>query len=406
VLRPASIAVLALFALLYGWVAFSFTEPGVLAHSVYCPWPVVVGVDFYPHYIAGHALRQGLPVYANLREHGGVFVDPVPDHHGLTSRFTYPPPVAWLFAPLSRLAPRTAWKIRLAGAVAGMTLVLALLGWWCGFDARMLAVLAAAMLVFYPLHFLAINGNIVMVCLVLTVCGLACIVSGRAAGLGAALLALGAAVKLYPGIFLVAFAVQVRWRLAVRMTAAGLFLVALTWRGGLWWTWLERAREFDRFEQVWYLNGSLFSVLVMGGVTATTAHAAAKVFGVALIGLALWWSRRPPRDRLEALYQAGVLSLAIVLAPTTVYDYNLPFVLPVAAAALWDARRSGLRAPLWLIAASFAAMCIPSRLIGDNLWASKFPWVLLFFAATSWRYLQLSRPQPGSSLQTGAAPDA
>ena len=381
-MKPVVIA--AVFAILYGWAAFSFPEPGVLTDSHYCPPPVLVGVDFYPHYIAGQALWHRLPIYDNLRHYGGPFADPVPDHPGLTSRFTYPPPVAYLFAPLSRLAVRGAWKVRLAGAVAGMTLVLILLVRVSGGDSWFAGALVAALLAFYPLHFATINGNVALVCLVLTMLGVCNLLLDGPPWATALFLALATVVKLYPGIFLLWFVVQRSWRLAWRMTAVLALLVTLTARDGLWLTWLERAQEFDRFIQAWYLNASLFSILVMGGVAVGQAFPVAKVFGVMALGLALWWTRRRVDDRLVTLYQAGVLSVAILLAPNTVYDYNLPFVLPALAAAVWDARQNGFRAPLALLAVSYAAMAVPSHLVGEGLAANKFPWLVLFFVATLW----------------------
>ena len=392
---PAAIA--ALFALLYGWAAFSFPEPGVLTTSHYCPPPVLVGVDFYPHYIAGQALWHRLPIYDNLRHHGGPFADPVPDHPGLTSRFTYPPPVAYLFAPLSRLPVRGAWKARLAGSVAGMTLVLILLIRVAGQDPWFAAALAAALLVFYPLHFVTINGNVALVCLVLMMLGVCSLLLDGSPWATALFLALATVVKLYPGIFLLWFVVQRRWNLVWRMTVVLAILVALTARDGLWLTWLERAQEFDRFVQAWYLNASLFSLLVMSGVQAAKAFTAAKMFGVVALALALWWTRRRTDDRLVTLYQAGLLSVAILLAPNTVYDYNLPFVLPALAAALWDARRNGFHAPLALFAVSYAAMAVPGHLVGEGLAANKFPWLVLFFVAILWRL------QPERTPQTAAA---
>ncbi len=379
--------IVAAFAVLYGWAAFSFSEPGVLTPSHYCPPPVLVGVDFYPHYIAGQALWHRLPIYENLRRYGGPFVDPVPDHPGLTSRFTYPPPVAYLFAPLSRLTIRGAWKARLAGAVAGMTLVLILLVRVAGGGPWFAGVLAAALLVFYPLYFVTINGNVALVCLVLMMLGVCSLLLDGPPWATALFLALATVVKLYPGIFLLWFVVQRRWSMAWRMAVALAAFVALTARDGLWLTWLERAQEFDRFPQAWYLNASLFSVLVMSGVAAGKAFPVAKAFGVMALGLALWWTRRPVEDRLVTLYQAGLLSVALLLAPNTVYDYNLPFVLPALAAAVWDARRNAL------LAVSYAAMAVPSHLVGEGLAANKFPWLVLFFVAMLWRLRPERTPQ-------------
>jgi hypothetical protein len=389
-----------LFALLYGWVAFSFSQPGVLTASPYCPPPVLVGVDFYPHYIAGQALWHGLSPYDKLRHRGGPFVDPVPDHPGLTSRFTYPPPAAYLFAPLSRLPAAVAWKIWLAVSVAGMTLALASLVRLAGRDRWFGPLLAGVFLPFYPLHFATINGNVVLVCLILTVWGLHSLLAEGPAWVTALLLALATAIKLYPGIFLLYFLAQRRWGLAWRMTAALALLVVLTARGGLWLAWLERAREFDRFHQAWYLNGSLYSLLAMSGTTRTAAFDAAKLLAVAALALALWWTRRRSADSLVALYQGGLLCVAILLAPNTVYDYNLIFVLPALAAGLWDLRRNGFSPPLALLAVAYAGMAVPSRLAGQTLVASKFPWLLVFFVAIVWRL------RPGRTPQTAAAAPA
>src|SRR2546426_896572 len=86
---------IAAFAAALAAVAYSYRKPGVPAGTHWCP--AITAVDFIPNHTAGLALRAGLPIYDNLRSHGGDFADPIPEHEGIVSRFGYPPPVAYLF---------------------------------------------------------------------------------------------------------------------------------------------------------------------------------------------------------------------------------------------------------------------------------------------------------------------
>ena len=385
-----SAVILAAFALLLGAVAARFPDPGVLAHSHWCPDPVLVGVDFYPSYIAAHALRAGLGIYENLRAHGGPFADPVADHPGFTSRYTYPPPLAYLAVPLSWLPVATAWKIRSVLAIAGLTLALGLLTRLAGGGAGFTLALAALSAVFYPLYFVFINGNVALFCFVLLVSAAYAWTRPGSDWLGAGCLALAIVVKLYPALFLVYLAIQRRWRLLAYTCLALLVIVALTASGGVYPRFLDRAREFDRFVQAWYLNASLFAVLVMRGVSFDLAYWAAKAFAALVVGIALFATRRPSYDPRATLYDCGLLSAAMILAPNTNYDYNLIFLLPGVAAFLASAREDAAQAPgpLALAAVAFAALAVPSHWVqAAGLAGNKFPWLLLFFAALLWRQL-------------------
>jgi hypothetical protein len=383
-----SAVILAAFALLLGAVATRFPDPGVPAHSHWCPDPVLVGVDFYPPYIAAHALRAGQPIYDNLRGRGDAFADPVADHPGLTSRYTYPPPLAYLTLPLSWFPAATAWKIRSVLAIAGLLLALGLLTRLGGGGAGFALALAAAAAVFYPLYFVFINGNVALFCFVLLVSAVYAWTRPGSDWLGAGCLALAIVVKLYPALFLVYLAIQRRWRLLAYTCLALLAIIALTASGGAYPRFLERAREFDRFVQAWYLNASAFAVLMMRGVSFDLAYWAAKAFAALVLGIALLAVRRPSPDPRAALFDCGVLSAAMILAPNTNYDYNLIFLLPGVAAFLASAREEadGAPGPLTLAAVSFAALAVPSHAVqAAGLAANKFPWLLLFFAALLWR---------------------
>ncbi len=394
------VAILAVFAAALGLVAYAFRNPGVPADSHWCP--VLVGVDFYPGYVAAQALVAGLGIYDNHRARGGNFVDPVQDHEGVVSRFMYPPPVAYLYLPLSRLSAATAWRIWLAVSVVAMTLALALLMRLGGGDAWFSLALAAGLLAFYPLHFALLNGNVGWACLTLWIAGLYFLVAGRSETLAALCIALAAALKLYPALLLPWFAIQRRWALLAKTVAFLLAIAALTAGGGAWVVFPGRAQDFDRFVQAWYANGSLFSLLA--NVTELqVAFPAARIFALAELGFALAWVRQRRDDRLGLLYQCGLLSAAMILAPNTVYDYNLIFAIPGLAAVLHDllAGPGGGRSPLLLAAAALAALAVPTRLVfnaahqwgatvpAGNLAATKFPWLLALFAALAWRYRQL-----------------
>jgi hypothetical protein len=377
------VAIIAAFALLLGVVAARFPNPGVPAHSHWCPDPVLVGVDFYPPYIAAHALRAGLPIYDNLRAQGGAFADPVADHPGLTSRYTYPPPLAYLTLPLSWFPAATAWRIWSVLAIAGLTLALGMLIRLAGGGAGFALALAAAAAVFYPLYFVFINGNVALFCFVLLVSAVYCWTRPGLDWLGAVCLALAVVVKLYPAVFLAYLAMQRRWRMLLYTCVALLALVALTASGGAYPRFLERAREFDRFVQAWYLNGSLFAVLVMRGVSFDVAYWAAKAFAALVVGITLFVARRPSPDSRGALYDCGLLSAAMILAPNTNYDYNLIFLLPGVAAFVADDREDS--GPLALAGVSFAALAVPSHWVqAAGLPGNKFPWLLLFFVALLW----------------------
>jgi hypothetical protein len=396
-----SAAILAAFALLLGGVAAQYPNPGVHARPGWYPDRVLIGVDFYPPYIAAHALRAGLPLYEDLRGRGGPFTDPIGAHEGLGSRYTYPPPVAYLYLPLSWFPVPAAWRIHTALAIAGLTLTLWLLTRLAGGGAGFCLLLAALTAVFYPVYLALVNGNVALWCYVLLVIGMwswTCRGSDTRGALG---LALSIVVKVYPVVFLVYFALRKRWRLLCYTGAALLIMVALTAQGGAYPLFFERAREFDRFVQAWHLNASFFGILMMRGVSHGTAYLAARIFSGVVVGLALLAVRRPSAERFGELLDGGLLGAAMLLVPNTNYDYNLIFLLPGVAALLAVARDDAarVRGPLVLGAISFLALAVPTEWMARMVsgWglhghdaepaASKFGWLLLFFAALLWRRL-------------------
>ena len=163
--------------------------------------------------------------------------------------------------PLGFFSRAVAWKLWLIGVVASMTLAVAVLSKAGGGP-----VLAGALLIYYPVWFVRINGNIAALCFPLLAIGVYFLVSGRSEALAALFFALATALKLYPGIFLLYFAVRRKWKL---LFWTGFFLLAIglvTSHGGVYGTFLDRAARYDRFVQAWYPNASLFSLLVMAGV--------------------------------------------------------------------------------------------------------------------------------------------
>ncbi len=390
-----------LFAAALAAVAYQYAEPGAPAGTHWCP--ALTAVDFIPNHIGTMALRRGLPLYDNLRHLGGDFVDPIPNHEGILSRTGYPPPVYYLLLPVSGLARGLAWKLWLAGAVGALTLVMVVLASPGGGAAWLAPALAGALLAFYPVWFVLINGNIAVACLLPLAAGIALLAAGRSETLAALSVALAAAVKLYPALLVLHFASRGRWRLAMKTAAFGAAMAALTGWGGAWWTALDRMRRYDLFPQAWYPNASLFSVLMMGGAGFGVSYWAAKVFAALVAGLALAWTRRGPETGLPAMYRYGLLSLAMILAPNTNYDYNLVFAAPAMAAALWDLGRrpAAGRGPLLLMALCYAIISIPTHwLVTLPVWhglrpqtagmvVNKFWWLLLWYAATAWRYRQL-----------------
>jgi hypothetical protein len=293
--------------------------------------------------------------------------------------------------------------VRSALAVAGLTLALWLLVRLTGGGVALAAVCA----LFYPLYFVLINGNVALSCFVLLVAAMYFWISGRFEWLGAVCLAFSVAVKLYPALFLVYFAIQKRWRLLAYTCLALLVIVALTASGGAYPRFLERAREFDRFVQAWYLNASLFVVLMMRRFSFEASYWAAKAFAVVIVGLALFAVRRPAQDSGAELHNCGILSAAMILAPNTNYDYNLIFLLPGMAALL--AQRQRRAGPLSVAALCYLALAVPSHWVltttGSDLAASKFPWLLLFFSVLIWRRLAGAPPPAATSRRAAALAD-
>jgi glycosyl transferase family 87 len=180
--------------------------------------------DFSVHYSSALALRQNLdPYMIDLRRIGvplGLEIWPL-IHSSATPFFLL------CFEPLAHMAPRTAYWIWFGLNVAALvTALLLILGRReFGTDRRMAWVIAAFALMYPPLadHFAYAQAQIVM--LLMLILMMRCLETRRD-GVAGLILAMAAALRVFPSLFVIYFAVLRRWR-ALMYTLLGLVIIGI-----------------------------------------------------------------------------------------------------------------------------------------------------------------------------------
>ncbi len=282
--------------------------------------------------------------------------------------YHYPPP--FLLLPLGAQAAtggsfegvRALWF-----GVSGLALMLALglVAWRLEPRARLRAIgMAPVVWCSLPVQLGLQMSNYQV--LVVSISALAFVALPRRAAVGGALLATGAVSKIFPGILLVYLAARRRWREVgwTAACAAGFCALAFAVLGPV------PFRAFVEFELPRLSSGEAFAVPFSRGfavarnmapfglplklgwlgvpeMSLAAGRAVSVVYGLGVVGLAVWAARRPPRSNAEAAaVWLALLSLGTLASPFAPASYVLVSVVwlvgiarelfrPWAVAAVW-----------------------------------------------------------------------
>ena len=250
--------------------------------------------DEHAYWLAGQRMALGQPLY-----------DPAAT---LVTPFTYfyPPPLAQVLAPVSQLIPSQIFSI------GWIVLLVACLLWLAGGR----PLVAFAFIAFLPVAVELEYRNVHLLIAVLIVAALR-----RAPWL----FAVGAAIKVGPGLGIVYLAARGRWRDALVATSVGaaILVVSLTLSTGAWWSFVH-----DVVGMAPSASAGLIPV-------AYPVRAAAGVMLAIVAG------------RLSEAIGEPLLVVAIVLANPTLYTTSLSMliaIVPIVERRLAVARTTGLGA--------------------------------------------------------------
>jgi hypothetical protein len=388
----------------------TLTGAAFLYEAMLRPWRHLLAFegDFGNHYLAATVLRQGISPYS-------------------IHAFDYPPLPALLVAPLSLIAydsARQAWLI--LGQACLVTTAWVVWKMLAG-EKQGLLVAAGAFGVAGTLAVNLVLGQIHPLMLLLLAGAFATMATRPA--LAGALIGGAAALKLWPGLLLLALAMTRRWRglLAGAMAAAllilgPLLLLALAWppphlptSAGYWMgspaplnaSWpavalrlLERPVAGESLPITWLQGDNPDDLTLPAAHRALSVVVALAVLGVggALLlrsygsGTAPEWHGLPglPSSRAELerdhLLLGATISLTLLAAPISWYHYQIFQLLPASVLGLrWLRRRAFL--PLALLAALLGAVTrVPGwsfgAYVGRYGWEAGSP-ALLWLSTTS-----------------------
>ncbi len=362
-----------------------------------------------------HVYRQA---GISLLHHRPVYVEYVNTQYSLLP-FTYPPTAALLAVPLVLLPLRgdgVLWSIAVYGVLAASLRLLLV-----PITARLRAsrprleplllpaafVLAAYLL---PVRQQIRFGQVGMFLLGLVLLDLLTPRLGRWRG---ALVGLAIAIKLTPGVFVVAFLLARRWRAAAVATASFLLVAAITWAvapstSAAYWT--DNLFHSDRLgNNADPANQSLRGMLLRTGLHGppSTVVLAVATVAVAAIGLYVTTQAWQRGDELLGLTTAGLLSC--LLSPVA-WVHHFVYLLPLLALLLRDARYRvafGLAA-LWALdfatdydhhVAQGGPIGALWQLVSDEFGLTMIA-VVVWFGVSAWR----ARSRPGAAARTVAEP--
>ena len=197
-LGTAVVSVAALILALAKWL--DFTAQGAATYT-----------DFSQDYIAGYALRQGVPVYGRGFSQLSItlFSLPTDNYH--------PPFNALLFFPFSYLPYASAFYIwNLCSLAAYVTVIVTVLKVY-GLHTYPWSRLSTLLLLWEPFMASVGLGQISALLALMIIGGFFLLRSGREKTAGV-LFALAALIKLFPGLLLIYLASQRRWRAAIAFT--------------------------------------------------------------------------------------------------------------------------------------------------------------------------------------------
>ncbi len=295
-----AIVALAIFAAVVGGVAWSAATAGTL------------GFDFLAYHLAGDHVLHGQPFYdLSVTQTGGF---------GL---FYYPPAFALAFAPIALIPADTAVWVWFAASVAMVIGAIWILPISPG--ARALTLLLAA--VDWPVPYALKLGQVGPLLLLLFAIGWRW--RDRPGVLGA-VGALGAAIKVQPGLILVWAVLTRRWRAVVIGAIVGIVLVVLavlaTGKLGIWLDFLGLLRQVSNPITTPH-NFTPGAIAFQGGVSEAAAGLI-QLANTALVALVVVISA----VRHPATFSYLVAVVASQLISPVLWDhYAMLLLLPVAA---------------------------------------------------------------------------
>jgi len=299
--------------------------------------------------------REGFQRLDRLSRKNGIPVFPY---------FTYPPTWYVLFTPFTSIDWRDAHDIWLvanlvfvAGAIA---LALLAIGYRPGGIEETLALITLVV-GYSPLVF-ALKECQANSLVLLIVCAALYLASrGKNAAAGA-LIALGAAVKVFPGILLLYFLWKRKFRLAAWGFICLLIIMAASvaavgWEVHYWYffkvapTWASNMRAFDMNQS---LAGVVSRALVGGEGIRPIAHrprlarASITLLQTALLAIALWVTRgRASRFNSRVWLEVGLVIVFYQLASTWVLIHHLEWLL-IPFLFVWGMSRGAKTVSPWL----------------------------------------------------------
>jgi hypothetical protein len=354
-----------------------------------------LSTDFPNYYLAARAYRDGLPLE---RLYDAIWIQRLKDHAGLDQDFVGYVPLTLYSAlpvvPLASLPALAAKRVWLAASL----LVLAATIWL----SRRLTALPArrvALLVFLAVVPLRTNFQFGQQhLLVLALLGLAAWldVGGRPARAGA-VLAVAAALKVYPALFVLFFLRRRRWRAVAGMAAAGAALALLGLALFGWEPWrvylvevvpraLLRGEVVDPYELGNGLTGLLRRLFVLEpalnphpladapaafALLQSAITAALLAGGLWLVGPGAEREREDPRR--ARLDWACFVTLLLVLSSGPASYHLCALVLP-AVLGVDHLLAAGRPRHAALLVATYAAVCLP---LYGSLPAEPEGWVIL-----------------------------
>ena len=298
--------------------------------------------DFFQEWASGKNYREGLPIYTDQTIAVQRYLDAVPTNRLYIHVNAHPPSSVLVALPLSWLSYADAfltWNLLSLGALAvSLALIVRQLQipctiWW-------LLAGAALLLVCAPFREQVLHGQLNLILLLLIVGAWAAERSGRPV-LGGVLIGLATAIKLFPGFFILYFALRREWRsLAAAIIGLGAVTLLTLAIFGLdaYRDYLSQGMPAAAACRGDWLNASLagFWSRLFGPSNDAHAYASPAIgtTATALSLLVVLASGRPSRDSCENARRdrLGVRRLVDGDAPG-VADHLEPLLRPAPAAA-------------------------------------------------------------------------
>ncbi|MDP2653089.1 MAG: glycosyltransferase family 87 protein [Candidatus Omnitrophota bacterium] len=305
--------------------------------------------DFHINYHASRALMSGGDIYFVHKEKD------CPNREWYNSPF-----LAYAFAPFSLLPEIPAYMLWIT-----LLLAVTVFSYWLFsrfFENKPLfwAVTLVITAFSYPLKFAQERGTVDHLIYLLVVLMFFSYAVKRRAWVTGVLLSAATLMKLYPGIFILYFAVKREWKVLTWSLVSFAGLVLLTGWGGTYGTFIQKMTGVvTHGTQIWTGNHSLVSCLnltvgagVMQGIIPKSFEEKSFLALVCALILTVlyWWAikallrARVRTTRVIALEFSLLLSLATVTSPTS-HDYNLVLLMFATMALMYHYQELWRRRP-------------------------------------------------------------